>query len=81
MTEAEQNCVAELGRDTAVQETVSALNHVTRLLRKLKTPVSEKQREAVHRALEEEARKHEGDAKAAIEHWVEVFKEKWIPKR
>ncbi len=73
--------VAELERDVSVKEVVTALKHVTRILGTLKTPVGEKKREAVHRALKEEATKHEGDAKAAIEHWVEIFREKWVPKR
>jgi hypothetical protein len=73
--------LAELRQDASVRAVVDVQNRVTRMLRKLKPPVGEKERESVLRALRRTAKNLEGDAKTTIEHWIEIFEEKWVPKR
>ncbi len=72
---------AELSRDADAGARVKAEARVAKILDRLKYPVNEKERIAVHRALEKMAAKLEGAAKDAVERWAEIFKEKWVPKR
>jgi hypothetical protein len=60
---------------------VKANELVEKVLSRVRTPVNDKDREAVLRMLQSKLDDFEGPGKDVIRHYVEIFSASWVAKR